>query len=501
MTSRSRSTGAAAAASSTSAQLGPTSTSAAAADALESLESLVLDQLIAAVQELQPEWDEERRRDFVVSVLHESLGAEPPDGNHSWPTLERFSLRTIRGICTQLALEVVEGPRAKHHMLEAVQDSLWTYWDLHHAADHTKGAAAGALADAMSVDEADSPAAGGTAVQTGSGQPAAAAAASAAAAQVVSRSAPFHSGPHSGTRGSPRHKNIPSAALMPHNPSARPTAPTSVGGPSPAAGLSAAQLAAIGSLPSKPVRSAPSRSKHKNSSRRLFPDTSSSSSSSSSSSESEDADPSSSSDPSDTEWTPPTPPARSKRAHRKHRSPDVSDEMESTGRAQPMAKEFIRNVLRNSGGTSIYRVFKYDVVFHSERNRRECLALSRILDAALVGDTRQLVELTVRRLAGVHTADSSDNNWDACDAIEQVMEKQSFVPTKFLQRTLRTVVQLQALQRKPKELFQRTSSGPSHSGRGKRAAPSESGSASTHGSSSSKKGAVPHKTGGSSGQK
>ena len=495
MTTRSRSTGAAAAAA---------SSSSAQPDSLESLESLVLDQLIAAVQELQPEWDEEHRRNFVVSVLHESLGAEPPDANHSWPTLERFSLRTLRGICTQLALEVVEGPRAKHHMLEAIQDSLWTYWDLNHSGAHPKAAAVGVSGDAMSVDGSDSPDAGAEA-QMGSGEPTASPAAAPAvalsAAQATGLPAPLNSGSTSGTRASPRRKKVQPVALKAYKPSARPAAPPSSLGPSPAGGLSAAQLAAIGSLPSKPVRPAASRSKHRMSSRRLFPDTSSSSSSTGTSSASADSDQSSSSDPSDTEWTPPTPPARSKRAHRKHRSPDVSDEMESTGRAQPMAKEFIRNVLRNSGGTSIYRVFKYDVVFHSERNRRECLALSRILDAALAGDTQQLVELTVRRLAGVHTADSSDNNWDACDAIEQVMEKQSFVPTKFLQRTLRTVVQLQALQRKPKDLLQRPSSGPSHSGRGKRTAPPEPGFTSTHGASSSKKGAVPHKTGGSSGHK
>jgi hypothetical protein len=172
-----------------------------------------------------------------------------------------------------------------------------------------------------------------------------------------------------------------------------------------------------------------------------------------------------------------------------------------------MAKEFIRNVLHNSGGTSVYRVFKYDVVFHSERNRRECLALSRILDAALAGDKQQLVELTVRRLAGVHTADSSDNNWDACDAIEQVMEKQSFVPTKFLQRTLRTVVQLQALQqRKPQDASTRSAapSGPLRSNRGKRAghgSKGEGGSGPSPGTSSSKKGAAPHRSGGSSSQK
>jgi hypothetical protein len=109
-----------------------------------------------------------------------------------------------------------------------------------------------------------------------------------------------------------------------------------------------------------------------------------------------------------------------------------------------MAKQYLSNVL--SCGDSVYRVFKYDVEFRSVRNRRECLALSKILDAALRGDLRQLVELTVRRLAGVHTADTADNNWDACDAIEQVMEKQSFMPTRMLQSTLRSVTQLQALQ-------------------------------------------------------
>lgn len=172
-------------------------------------------------------------------------------------------------------------------------------------------------------------------------------------------------------------------------------------------------------------------------------------------------------------------------------------EMESSGRAQPMAKEFIRNVLRSSGGTSVYRVFKYDVVFVSERNRRECLALARILDAALQGDMQQLVELTVRRLAGVHTADSSDNNWDACDAIEQVMERQSFVPTKFLQRTLRTVVQLQALQRKPKDSYPPAAGKPPPSGKGRRAAaPGAAGAV-----SGTQRGAAQPKASGSSGSK
>ncbi len=131
---------------------------------------------------------------------------------------------------------------------------------------------------------------------------------------------------------------------------------------------------------------------------------------------------------------------------------DLADDMESCGRPDYMAKEYIMNVLRSSGGTSVLRVFRDDVSFASERNRRECLALARIVDAALHGDVKQVLELAVRRLAGVHTADSSNGNWSACDAIEQVMSRQSFLPTHVLQRTLKTVVQMNALQQKHSDL-------------------------------------------------
>lgn len=98
-------------------------------ESLESLEALVLDQLVSAVGQLEEGWDEDRRRDFVVGVLHASLGGEAPSADNSWPILDRFSLRTVKGICAQLALDVVEGPRAKSRMLEDVQDSLWRHWD------------------------------------------------------------------------------------------------------------------------------------------------------------------------------------------------------------------------------------------------------------------------------------------------------------------------------------------------------------------------------------
>lgn len=129
---------------------------------------------------------------------------------------------------------------------------------------------------------------------------------------------------------------------------------------------------------------------------------------------------------------------------------DLEDDAEAVGGTRQMAKGFLLNVFRSTGSKSVHAAFKDDVTFRSERNHRECLALARIIDAALRGDLRQLLELAVRRLAGVQAADCSDGNWRVCDAIEGAMERQSFLPPKFLQRALKTVVQMDALQQRGK---------------------------------------------------
>lgn len=403
-------------------------------------ERLVLDQLAAAVRQLEASWDESRRRDFVVQVLMSSLGDERPDGNNSWPSVDRFSLRGIKIICRQLALDVVEGPRARAHMVEDIQCALWDLWErtrrpmepqepAHSEAEKSKQREGAGVVPMDSQSD-------------GEEQPPHSAAVASSSSPVKGRSSPrakprpvplpvFHPPARPKPARRSEHDDVPSQRDLPASvlaalaalPSSQPSVPRGRGG------------ADAGRRSPPKVRSAPPA-------RLPLPW---------SDGDPDDCGGDSGDDSSDGDFDPSDPfgvLGKARQADRgRVRRGDLDDEMESSGHTSYMAKQYITNVLRSSGGTSVHRTFKEDVKFKSERNRRECLALARIIDAALRNDLKQLLELAVRRLAGVHTADTSDNNWDACDAIEQVMERQSFVPTKFLQRALKTVVQLQALQK------------------------------------------------------
>jgi len=72
-----------------------------------------------------------------------------------------------------------------------------------------------------------------------------------------------------------------------------------------------------------------------------------------------------------------------------------------------------------------------------------------MIDALRAKNYSALRELLYRRLAGVHAADSSDN-WALCDAFELVMDKQSFVPDAFMQRAVKNVMRIQALEKQVK---------------------------------------------------
>lgn len=405
-------------------------------------ERLVLDQLAAAVRQLEASWDESRRRDFVVQVLMSSLGDERPDGNNSWPSVDRFSLRGIKIICRQLALDVVEGPRARAHMVEDIQCALWDLWERSHRSQEES-----AQSDAESKQREGGGVAPMDSQSDGEEQPPHSS--STAAAAVASSSATVKG------RSSPRAKPRPVPLPVFHPPARPKPARRSERGEVPSQGdLPASVLAALAALPSSQP-SVPRGRAEADASRRSPPKARSAPSARLplpwSDGDPDDSGGDSSDDASDGDFDPSDPfgvLGKSRRADRgRVRRGDLDEDMESSGHTSYMAKQYITNVLRSSGGTSVHRAFKEDVKFKSERNRRECLALARIIDAALRNDLKQLLELAVRRLAGVHTADTSDNNWDACDAIEQVMERQSFVPTKFLQRALKTVVQLQALQK------------------------------------------------------
>ena len=111
-----------------------------------------------------------------------------------------------------------------------------------------------------------------------------------------------------------------------------------------------------------------------------------------------------------------------------------------------MAKRFVRNVLSQAGASgSVYKVYKYDIEFKRDRNHKECISLARMLDSLLQKRYKEVQEQMCRRLAGVHAADTS-GNWAFCDAFELVMDKQSFVPDDLMQRAVKNVMRMQALE-------------------------------------------------------
>ena len=72
---------------------------------------------------------------------------------------------------------------------------------------------------------------------------------------------------------------------------------------------------------------------------------------------------------------------------RKGRAKAIDEGMERNGLAIPMSKQFIRNLMSQAGKNgSAYEVYKYDVHFKKDRNKRECMSLARILDSLLSHD-------------------------------------------------------------------------------------------------------------------
>ena len=120
--------------------------------------------------------------------------------------------------------------------------------------------------------------------------------------------------------------------------------------------------------------------------------------------------------------------------------------MDESGLARPMAAQWLRNALASAGaGGSLYKLFKDQLKFDKERNRRECMSLARVLDCLLKKERAKAQEHLVRRLAGVHAADATDD-WQLCDQFELVMDRTSFVPDEHMQRAVKNVMRMRALE-------------------------------------------------------
>ena len=129
------------------------------------------------------------------------------------------------------------------------------------------------------------------------------------------------------------------------------------------------------------------------------------------------------------------------------RSEDVEHQLAQAGIQRSFAQGFVSNAKFAAGGRSMYQLYKeVTAAFAHESSKRECLALSRILDALLRGDVAAALEHTCRRLGGVHTA-AETGNWAMCERLETEAEQRSFVPDAFMRSALKSVTQMQAVKK------------------------------------------------------
>jgi hypothetical protein len=178
---------------------------------------------------------------------------------------------------------------------------------------------------------------------------------------------------------------------------------------------------------------------------------------------------------------------------------DVDHQLARAGIQSSFAKGFVANAKFAAGGRTMYQLYKeVTASFSLESAKRECLALSRILDALLRGDTVTALEHTCRRLGGIHTA-AETGNWLMCERLETEAEQRSFVPDAFMRSALKSVVQMQAVKKSAAEGFPGKGArgkGTSASGREERrssAKPNKKGSAKDHGNSTSSGAGASHK--------
>ncbi len=87
-----------------------------------------------------------------------------------------------------------------------------------------------------------------------------------------------------------------------------------------------------------------------------------------------------------------------------------------------------------------------DAEFKHERNRYECLQLAKSIDFLLRGNINEAIEVLVRRLVGVHSADAS-GDWNMCSALEYDSHRETLLSPSLLNRTLRSSALLAKLNR------------------------------------------------------
>lgn len=123
-------------------------------------------------------------------------------------------------------------------------------------------------------------------------------------------------------------------------------------------------------------------------------------------------------------------------------SSDESDQefaaLESIGVTEAIADKTIHNILL--AGPSVYSVYQQlsSQGDWSQRNTGESLLIARVIDELRGDRVANATELLVRRLTGVHTAETS-GSWATCDAMTGIGRTRTFLPEKFAKHTIKLV--------------------------------------------------------------
>lgn len=114
------------------------------------------------------------------------------------------------------------------------------------------------------------------------------------------------------------------------------------------------------------------------------------------------------------------------------------------------ARQYVRNVKKDSGGLSLYRHFKDSVTRdwskNQEHSKREVLTLAKIIDAALAGDKADLLDVATRRLAAVHWGATS-GNWEIGEGLERSNGRNCYVPADVVAGLLKEVSQRESIRK------------------------------------------------------
>lgn len=128
-----------------------------------------------------------------------------------------------------------------------------------------------------------------------------------------------------------------------------------------------------------------------------------------------------------------------------HRDSDRKSSSRGKGGHGSFATEWIANVLVEADSVS-ERYATVTAKWNSERNRKEAMVLAKIIDLILSGQSRQALDKAVRRIAGVHTAESS-GSWALSNVLENNTEAQSFLPARTWSAAAKMAARLESMRK------------------------------------------------------